>query len=188
MLSFEEVDSLLSYNSETGILRWKVPRKGTKGVGSEAGCMNKKTGYIIIGLHGKIYYAHRIAHLLMTGFWPYMDPDHENRIRHDNRWENIRDLATKHESMGNQGLRGNNTSGLKGVSWYRSSQKWRVRIAIHWKHIHLGYFDDLRLAGLTYDAAAKLAWGLRFSCLNFPPEESDHIVLPSCVLERIGTS
>lgn len=52
--------------------------------------------------------------------------------------------------------------------------------------IYLGLFPDIRLAGLHYDAAAKIAWGLRFSCLNFPPEESEHIILLDRVLIKLG--
>ena len=179
------VDSLLSYDSETGKIYWKVFKGPRAQIGSEAGTLNKVLGYILIMIGGKLYYAHRIAHLLMTGHWPETEPDHENRIRHDNRWENIKDVATGSEQGGNQGLRVNNTSGLKGVSWQTQKSKWRVNIKVLGRQIFLGYFDDLRLAGLHYDAAAKLAWGLRFSCLNFPSEESESIVLPDRVLVRL---
>jgi hypothetical protein len=122
----------------------------------------------------------------MTGHWPDGNPEHENRIPGDNRWENIKDLApSQSENGGNQGLRRNNTSGLKGVSWLSAKQKWMAKIEIRRKQINLGHFVDPHLAGLTYDAAAKLVWGLRFSNLNFPAEESEHIVLPDRVLMKL---
>jgi hypothetical protein len=187
-INFERVDALLSYDPETGILRWKVSRQG-RGcrAGAEVGSSDKD-GYLNVMLDGKVYKAHRLAHLLMTGHWPERNPEHENRIKSDNRWENIKDLArNQSENMGNQGPHMNNTSGLKGVSWDKQKRKWMSRIRVR-RPIPLGYFTDLRLAGLTYDAAAKLAWGLRFSCLNFPPEESDHIVLLERVFQQIESA
>jgi hypothetical protein len=175
------MDKFLSYDPETGILLWKVSVGSRALAGSEAGCLNKSSGYIQIRIHGRKYYAHRIAHLLMTGHWPDGNPEHENLIKTDNRWVNIQTLApSQSENGGHRGLQRNNTSGLKGVRWVKGhwvNGRYVSRVHFRGKQIHLGYFDDLRLAGLHYDAAAKLAWGLRFSCLNFPSEESDHIVL-----------
>jgi hypothetical protein len=155
-------------------------------MGDEAGTLDRSTGYIHIKINGKIYQAHRIAHLLMTGQWPEGNPEHENRIRHDNRWSNIKDIApTQSENGGNRSLSNTNNSGMKGVCWHKQAKKWMSYIGVEGRDIYLGRFVDLRLAGLHYDAAAKLAWGLRFSCLNFPSEESDHIVLSDRVLVRL---
>jgi len=60
--------------------------------GAEVGSSDKD-GYLNVMLDGKVYKAHRLAHLLMTGHWPERNPEHENRIKSDNRWENIKDLA-----------------------------------------------------------------------------------------------
>jgi len=154
--------------------------------GSEAGCLNKDSGYIVITIDGKPYFAHRLAHLLVIGSWPDGNPEHENRIRHDNSWDNIKDLAgNQSENLGNQSLSRRNTSGAKGVSWDRVNRKWHANIEVFGKKITLGRFGDFRLAGLHYDAAAKLSWGRRFSCLNFTPEESDPLVLPERVTLQI---
>jgi hypothetical protein len=174
--TFDRANELLRYEPETGLFYWKVSLNNKAKAGTEAGTLHSKS-YIKIKIDGKKYRAHRVAHLLMTGHWPEGNPEHENRIRHDNRWENIKDLATVYENGGNQGRQSNNRSGLKGVLWYKKTKKWLAHIGCFGKQIHLGYFEDLRLAGLTYDAAAKLVWGPRFSCLNFLPWESDHIVL-----------
>jgi len=183
MTGFDRVHELLSYDPETGILRWRVDVSNVK-AGSEAGCL--ANGYVQIRIDGNLYYAHRIAHLLMIGHWPEGNPEHENRIRHDNRWVNIRDLGTQHENNGNHGLSSHNTSGLKGVCWHKAGRKWMAHITFGNRLIYLGLFPDIRLAGLHYDAAAKIAWGLRFSCLNFPPEESEHIILLDRVLIKLG--
>lgn len=83
-VSFGRVDSLLSYDSETGKFHWRVPR-GRARAGSEAGFLDKCSGYFLIQIDGKQYRAHRVAHLLMTGHWPEGEPDHENLDKADNR-------------------------------------------------------------------------------------------------------
>jgi hypothetical protein len=183
--TFDRVDSLLRYEFLTGKFYWKISRGRTAKSGSEAGSYSE--GYIVIKIDGKSYKAHRVAHLLMTGSWPDGEPDHENRIRHDNRWENIKDLVSdRSESMGNQGIRTDNSSGMKGVTWHKRIQKWQSRIGMG-KLIHLGIFDDPSLAGLTYDAAAKIVWGRRFACLNFPWGDSDNVVLSDRVMRKLNS-
>jgi len=186
-VSFEKVDEILRYEQETGKFYWKVRRGGSARVGCEAGNLDSTSGYIRISLEDRLYQAHRVAHLLVTGHWPEGNPEHENRIRHDNRWDNIKTLArNQSENMGNIGLSSHNTSGLKGVCWDTQRKKWLAYIKEHGKVIMIGRFSEYRLAGLMYDAAAKIKWGLRFSHLNFPPDESDYIVLPERVLQRLG--
>lgn len=105
--TFERVNELLRYEPETGKLYWKISRKGVKGAGSEAGCL-RKDGYIYIGIEGERHLAHRVAWLLHEGHWPDGNPEHENLIKSDNRWENIKDLATGSENMGNRVAYSNN--------------------------------------------------------------------------------
>ena len=141
---------------------------------------------ILISIDGKDYYAHRVAHLLMNGEWPERNPEHYDLVPFNNTWVNICDVATDHENKGNRRTQANNTSGLKGVFWHVREQKWGSQIKVHRKIIHLGYFDNLRLAGLIYDAAAKLVWSPRFQKLNFTQWESKDIILPPRVLIQIG--
>lgn len=150
--TFDEVDELLRYVPPTGVFYWKVSLSNRALAGSEAGCLDKSSGYIKIKIHGKLYLAHRVAHLLMTGHWPDRDPDHKNRIRHDNSWENVKELApNRHASMGNQSPQGGRTSGFKGVIWYKRDEKWRAEIKIHGTFVYLRHFADESLAALTYD-------------------------------------
>ena len=37
----------------------------------------------------------------------------------------------------------NNTSGFKGIRWYKRGHKWRASICIDGRIIHLGYFTDI---------------------------------------------
>jgi hypothetical protein len=76
-------------------------------------------------------------------------------------------------------------SGLKGVTWDDSSEKWKAQIGVKGRTIYLGLSSSLREAGLTYDAAAKIAGGPYIYHLNFPREDSEHIIFSDTVLKRL---
>lgn len=112
------------YDPETGILRWKARevRKefsrtdrgfNTRMAGVEAGCDNG-CGYLRILFNGKWYVAHRIVWKIQTGKDPIDEIDHINGVRSDNRFCNLRECNAS-ENQGNQKLRRDNTTKLKGV-------------------------------------------------------------------------
>ncbi len=90
--------------------------------------------------------------------------DHRNEKKLDNRRSNLR-AATTSQNRGNEGLRKNNTSGYKGVSWSEWAGKWMARIRVNYKHIHLGYFKWKTDAARAYNKAARKHFG-RFAKLN----------------------
>lgn len=79
--------------------------------------------------------------------------DHVNGDGLDNRRGNLR-LAESCQNTRNSRLRIDNSSGYKGVSWKKSSQRWVARIMKDKRMIHLGYFDDPAEAYAVYCAAA----------------------------------
>ncbi|WEL95620.1 HNH homing endonuclease [Xanthomonas phage vB_XooS_NR08] len=90
-LTFEDVDKLLAYEPETGVLTWKVFRGYTAKAGSVAGCLDKTVGYIQVWANGKRYLAHRLAWLLHTGAWPIQHLDHIDGNPSNNRIEKFPD-------------------------------------------------------------------------------------------------
>lgn len=66
---------------------------------------------------------------------------HNETIGLDNRKENLR-LVTPTQNIQNSKKSIRNTSGVKGVNWDKSRNKWRVRITINGCRIELGWFDD----------------------------------------------
>lgn len=101
------------YNPSTGLFTNRIS-------GLPASQKNEK-GYIKIEIRGKRYYAHRLAHLIMEGEWP-VQIDHRNRIRDDNRWENLLN-ADQFINAQNHSIRVTNTSGVSGVS-FMGKKKW----------------------------------------------------------------
>ena len=49
-----------------------------------------------------------------------------------------------------------NTSGYRGVSWYKKSNKWVSKIHVNTKHIHLGYYTTALEAAKAYERYIRL--------------------------------
>lgn len=67
--------------------------------------------------------------------------DHINKNPLDNRKINLR-ICNYQENFFNSKKKSNNTSGVTGVGFDKKSSKWRARICIDYKNIHLGFYDD----------------------------------------------
>ena len=66
--------------------------------------------------------------------------DHINRNPLDNRRDNLR-VCTQHENIFNTSMQCNNTSGVIGVTWDKSRNKWIAQIQINGKNKHLGRYN-----------------------------------------------
>ena len=82
--------------------------------------------------------------------------DHVDGNGLNNVRSNLR-IATPSENGCNDGIKRNNTSGYKGVSWYKG--KWRAAIVKNRKWKHLGLFATKEEAYAAYCAAAKILHG-----------------------------
>lgn len=142
-LTADDLRRLVDYDPETGIFTWKISRRGVN-AGERSGCVNAE-GYVLIGVCKKLYLAHRLAWLYMTGTWPECTIDHRNGQRSDNRWVNLRP-ATYSENNANTGLRGNNSSGVTGVAFERRRKRWRAYITTGKRRLELGRFDTIEQA------------------------------------------
>lgn len=91
-LSAKAVSEFLAYDRDTGAITWKKqPHQGIA-IGTFAG-QPRKDGYLQISFRGRKILSHRIAWVIETGQWPSMEIDHINRVRHDNRFKNLRDVS-----------------------------------------------------------------------------------------------
>ena len=93
-------------------------------------------GYIRIQIGTKFYSAHR---LIMEAFEgeSEKDVDHINRVKTDNRYENLRYCTTSENNLNREF-----SINAKGYWWEKKSKKWRVEIYIVGKRIYLGLFEN----------------------------------------------
>lgn len=139
-----QIKEILHYDPETGIFRWRYSVARMIKPWSVAG--TSLNGYRKISINNRLYYVHRLAWIYMTGKWPKDQIDHIDGQKFNNSWSNLRE-ATNKQNNENQSLTKNNTSGFRGVSWYKKINKWSAKITHHGKSIYIGLFVTAEDAG-----------------------------------------
>ena len=116
-------------------------------------------GYFRVSLYKKSKMKARTIHQLVAETFLNHTPngyklvvDHINNVKTDNRLENLQ-LITAREN--NSKDRKGGTSGYIGVSWDKSSNKWKSRIRTNGKEKYLGMFKDELKAAEAYQTALK---------------------------------
>ena len=160
MLTQETLRALLHYDPESGQFTWLVNRGSRARKGNVAGRITTHSGpfYREIIICRRVYQAHRLAFLYLTGAWPIGNVDHWDMNGLNNRWANLR-VATLSQNAANTGRYLTNTSGFKGVTMHRQSGRWQAQIKQHGKSIYLGLFNDPAVAHAVYVAKARELFG-----------------------------
>jgi hypothetical protein len=73
----------------------------------------------------------------------------------------------------------------KGVCWIKKDKRWLAQIGFTGNYIRVGAYYTPLEAALHYDMAARCLHG-QYADLNFPLEESDHILLSDRALAKIN--
>jgi len=152
-IDFNWLKEHLSYNQETGIFTWIKSPGGNIKKDTQTGCKNKRN-YVLIGIKGRTYFAHRLAWLFAYGTWPEQEIDHINKNESDNRLVNLR-LATRNQNNQNRKQFSNNSSGHTGVRWHKKNKRWHAYIGISKKYIYLGSFKIIEDAVFARKKAEK---------------------------------
>ena len=153
-LTQEELHQLLDYDPETGVFRWKV-NSGYCRAGQVTAFPTDR-GYLRISIQGKIYSVHRLAWFYVHGVWPTQQVDHINGVKTDNRICNLREATNSENNQGRR-MRSDNTSGYVGVTWNKSSKKFRAQIKVNGRYVFLGKFATAEEASRRYlQAKAEL--------------------------------
>lgn len=149
---------LLEYYPETGVFIWRIrPLRSKIPPGTVAGAVFKN-GYRYIHLDGTSYRAIRLAWLYAYGDPLPREIDHINGVKSDDRLCNLR-AATAAQNQANRSAPSNNTSGVKGVRWEASRQRWRAQIMVSGRAKNLGRFHTKEEAIDAYNTAAVAAFG-----------------------------
>jgi hypothetical protein len=150
MLTIERLKEALWFNAEEGRFYWNCKVKGIR-IGTQAGSVDAH-GYGQIRIDREIYKEHRLVWLYVTGAWPKDQIDHQNHIRRDNRFENLRE-ADNHTNHMNRPMQSSNTSGFVGVSYCSRTKCFAAYITVDGKQLKLGRHKTLEAAIAARKAA-----------------------------------
>lgn len=148
MLTQERLKELLHYDPETGIFTWLKAYHSHR-VGKIAGCPyghdRVSTDYLRITVDKKAYSSHKLAWMYVYGHFPDSWLDHIDGDGYNNAIDNLR-LATPSENSHNQFLNKSNKSGVKGIHWSKSRNRWMTNIKVKGKIYRAGSFKSLEEA------------------------------------------
>jgi len=140
ILTQKQLKEILNYDPVSGIFTWKNANGSAVYAGDVAGCVTVN-GYIAIKINGKSHQAHRLAFLYVDGLLPAIEVDHINHNRSDNSFPNLR-VVPRGANMKNKSLGKDNLSGVNGVSFCNTHNRWRAYINVNEKPKSLGSFAD----------------------------------------------
>lgn len=147
-LTIERVTDLLSYNADTGLFVWRMPRRGVT-VGNVAGRI-RPDGYRVVRIDGERYRAHRLAWMAYYGVQPKNHVDHINGDRNDNRIVNLRDVSRSVNAQNLKNSHSDSAHGFLGVWFNKASGKYRTDICLCGKRKHIGQFETAAEAHEAY--------------------------------------
>jgi len=156
-LTAERAREMLDYDPATGVFTWRVAPSRFIKPGTRAGHKRARGEYVIrVDDHQML--AARLAWLMMTGALPAHEIDHADCDPSNDTWANLRE-ATKSQNGANRKLQSNNTSGFKGVTWFKPAKRWMAQSKLNRKKVHLGYHDTAEQAHEAYCKFAQEAFG-----------------------------
>ena len=116
-------------------------------------------GYCLVSLYNKnkckTISVHQLVAMTFLNHTPCghkLVVDHINDNKLDNRLENLQLISNRENACRTQG---SYSSKYKGVTWDKESKKWRARIDLNGKTIHLGRFNCELAASLAYQTKLK---------------------------------
>lgn len=96
-------------------------------------------------------------HQFLMGSFGKIYVDHIDGNGLNNQINNLR-LCNNQLNQANSRKHKHCKSKYKGVSFSKAKKKWRAYICPNKKFIHLGYFNNEKIAALAYNKAARKIW------------------------------
>ena len=154
MITQALLKEFLHYDPLTGHFSWvKRSGRGQSPIGSRAGWLSN-TGYTVIEFKQKNYAAHRLAFLYMLGKFPPHEVDHQNGVKLDNRWENLRAATRAQNNQNRRTVSKRNPVGILGV-FKTESGRFAASLSINYKKVHIGIFSTPEEAHSAYVEAKR---------------------------------
>ena len=122
----------------------------------------------------------RKLHYYLTDCPKGYEVDHISLDTLDNRSCNLR-IVTHQQNQMNQPVQKNNKSGVSGVSFYPALRKFRARIKIGQRDVHLGYYKSFEEAVQARNVGMECMFG-EYGRYNNVPEAPEWI--RKSVIER----
>lgn len=156
------------YDPDTGVVTWRIRPPihfknthdcaawNTRFAGTPAGWLIA-AGYLAVCLDYQALRLHRVIFKWMTGEDPLHEVDHIDGDPCNNRWANLRP-ATHAENGRNLRTRQDSRLRIKRI-WQHPNGRFRAKIMLNGKEIHLGYFPTAEAAKAAYDKAAAELFG-----------------------------
>ena len=135
----QDIKRLFAYRSD-GVLVRRTTARFNAIAGSVAGCVNGQ-GYIQTQISRKNYQNHRLVWMYHYGYFPEGELDHINRVRTDNRIENLREVSRSCNMRNRTQQR--SSSGIKGITWDTAKKLWVVQIQVANINRYLGAYVDI---------------------------------------------
>ena len=172
-LTAQRLRELLDYDPLTGAFTWRIDI-GRGKVGEEAG--SYRQGRVVIGIGGLQFLRSRLAWLHVHGTLPKCIIDHKDLVI-DHDWiDNLRPATNTENNQNRAAANRNSKSGLLGVAWLASRQKWRAGIGVNRRTVFIGEFDTAEEASAAYWRAKE---ALHPFCAHHDPALSDKGVVAS---------
>lgn len=154
-LTADRLREVVRYDPATGVFTRLVSTAPNARAGDFAGSLRKR-GILAFHVDGKLYAAHRLAWLYMTGKWPDDDIDHRDGNKVNNRWDNLRDVDdfTNLQNL-RKAMKSNKTTGLLGASWSKQIKRFKAQITVDGANTYIGTFSTAMQAHEAYVEAKR---------------------------------
>jgi HNH endonuclease len=153
-LTAQRLREYLHYDHQTGAMTRLIKVGRRHKPGPITGCISEY-GYLRVRVDKRLYLAHRLAWLWMTGEWPTVFIDHIDGNRLNNVWSNLREATNALNMQNVKGARADSQLGILGVSICKRNGTFKAQIGYEGKTHFLGRFKTSEEASAAYMEAKR---------------------------------